>query len=153
MVILSGNLWTLHIGDVCEVLRSLPASSVHCCVTSPPYWGLRDYGLPPSVWPSGWKGNFGLEPTIELYIENTLTICREIRRVMREDAVLWWNLGSSYSSKAIPSEQMTLRDDITEEERAYVLSEIARIYGAKPEAVPDMQPADTQAKSSMPTVP
>lgn len=99
VVILSGNLWTLHIGDVCDVLRSLPASSVHCCVTSPPYWGLRDYGLPPSVWPNGWKGCFGLEPTIELYIENTLTICREIRRVMRDDAVLWWNLGDSYASE------------------------------------------------------
>jgi DNA modification methylase len=98
-MIISGDLWALHIGDVCGVLRSLPAESVHCCVTSPPYWGLRDYGLPPSVWGDGWQGCFGLEPTIESYVVHTLEICREIRRVLRDDGVLWWNLGDSYASE------------------------------------------------------
>jgi site-specific DNA-methyltransferase (cytosine-N4-specific) len=83
-------------GHVLDVLPTLDAESVQCCVTSPPYWGLRDYGLPGVEWPDGWTGQLGLEPTPELYVEHLVAVFREVRRVLRDDGVLWLNLGDSY---------------------------------------------------------
>lgn len=85
-------------GDCLEVMKGWPDGCVHCVVTSPPYWGLRDYGIEPSVWDDGWRGCYGLEPTPELFVEHTVTIFREVRRVMRDDGALWLNLGDSYAS-------------------------------------------------------
>ena len=81
---------TLYGGDCRDVLRELPAESVHTVVTSPPYWGLRDYGV---------GGQLGLEPTPEAYVENMVAVFREVRRVLRADGTLWLNLGDSYASK------------------------------------------------------
>lgn len=82
--------------------RHLPLANgtVQCIVTSPPYWGLRKYqGMQDLIWPSEtWRGGFGLEPTIPMYIEHTLVILREMRRVLRSDGVLFWNIGDSYYS-------------------------------------------------------
>lgn len=75
-------------GDCREVLRSLPDASVHCCVTSPPYFGLRDYGV---------AGQIGLEPTPDAYVEQMVAVFREVRRVLRDDGTLWLNLGDSYA--------------------------------------------------------
>jgi DNA modification methylase/transcriptional regulator with XRE-family HTH domain len=79
--------------------RDLPLAngSVQCVVTSPPYWGLRDYSLAPSVWDDGWHGVLGLEPTPELYVQHLVECFREIRRVLRADGVVWLNLGDSYA--------------------------------------------------------
>jgi DNA modification methylase len=74
-------------GDAREVLKTLPDKSVHCCVTSPPYWGLRDYGV---------DGQLGLEETPEEYVERLVQVFREVRRVLRDDGTLWLNLGDSY---------------------------------------------------------
>jgi DNA modification methylase len=79
------------IGDVREKLAELPDESVHCVVTSPPYFGLRDYGVP---------GQIGLEPTPDAYVAEMVAVFREVRRVLRKDGVLWLNLGDSYSSNA-----------------------------------------------------
>ena len=79
--------WELLQGDCLEVLRTLPDESVHCCVTSPPYWGLRDYGV---------EGQLGLESTPEEYVANMVEVFREVRRVLRDDGTLWLNLGDSY---------------------------------------------------------
>lgn len=78
-------------GDVLEVLPTLPAGSVHCCVTSPPYWGLRDYGE---------AGQMGLEATPEEYIEKMVAVFREVRRALRDDGTCWLNLGDSYARDA-----------------------------------------------------
>lgn len=75
-------------GDSLKILRTLPASSVQTCVTSPPYWGLRDYGV---------KGQLGLEATPELYVARMVEIFQEVRRVLRDDGTLWLNLGDSYA--------------------------------------------------------
>jgi DNA modification methylase len=131
-------------GHVLEVLRTLPEESVHCVVTSPPYWGLRTYGTVPKVWggdsscshtwetvniPSGngqvthpmvartlnaasatrsprasascmkcgaWKGELGLEPTPELFVDHLADVFDEVRRVLRSDGTLWLNLGDTY---------------------------------------------------------
>jgi DNA modification methylase len=80
--------FTLYVGDVRECLRELPAESVHCCVTSPPYWGLRDYGS---------EGQIGLEPTPEAFVAAMVDVFREVRRVLRADGSLWLNLGDSYA--------------------------------------------------------
>jgi DNA modification methylase len=87
-------------GDCRQLLRSIPDDSVHCCVTSPPYWGLRDYGVEPVVWGDGWLGSLGLEPTPELYIEHVVEVFREVHRVLRPDATLWLNIGDCYATGA-----------------------------------------------------
>ena len=74
-------------GDSLEVLQDLPDGLVNTCVTSPPYWGLRDYGV---------DGQLGAEPSPEEYVERMVTIFREVRRVLRNDGTLWLNLGDSY---------------------------------------------------------
>lgn len=76
----------------------MPDESVQCVVTSPPYWGLRDYGLEPVSWPDGWHGCLGLEPTPELYVEHLVSVFAEIRRVLRGDGTVWLNLGDSYAA-------------------------------------------------------
>lgn len=80
---------TIHHGDALEVLRTLPSESVNCCVTSPPYFGLRDYGV---------KGQIGLEETPEAYITRLVDVFREVRRVLTDDGTLWVNIGDSYAN-------------------------------------------------------
>jgi len=77
--------------DAAEALRGMDAGSVHCCVTSPPYWGLRDYGE---------ADQLGLEPTPDLYVERMVEVFAEVRRVLRDDGTLWLNLGDSYATGA-----------------------------------------------------
>jgi DNA modification methylase len=75
-------------GDALTILRERFADeSVQCCVTSPPYWGLRDYGC---------EGQLGLEATLELYVAKMVEVFREVKRVLRKDGTLWLNLGDSY---------------------------------------------------------
>lgn len=78
-------------GDALAVLRTLPSESVHCCITSPPYWGLRDYGV---------IGQLGLEPTPQAYVAGMSAIFLEVMRVLRSDGTLWLNLGDSYATGA-----------------------------------------------------
>ena len=76
-------------GDCRAALATLPAASVHCCVTSPPYFGLRDYGH---------DGQIGLERTPAEYVAALVDVFREVRRVLRDDGTLWLNLGDSYAN-------------------------------------------------------
>ncbi len=76
------------VGDSLETLRGLPEASVDCCVTSPPYFGLRDYGV---------AGQMGLEPTPESFVEALVQVMREVRRVLKSTGTLWLNLGDSYA--------------------------------------------------------
>jgi site-specific DNA-methyltransferase (adenine-specific) len=79
----------IHLGDCRNVLPILPHESVNCCVTSPPYWGLRDYGHPDQI---------GMERTPEEYVAKMVNVFREVRRVLRDDGTLWLNLGDSYAT-------------------------------------------------------
>jgi len=81
--------WHLLTGDVRERLADLPAASVQCCVTSPPYWGLRDYRV---------EGQLGLEATPDAYVQTMVGVFREVKRVLRDDGTLWLNLGDSYAA-------------------------------------------------------
>lgn len=76
-------------GDAMDCLRMLDADSVHCCVTSPPYFNLRDYNIP---------GQLGREATPDEYVERLVEVFREVRRVLRPDGTLWLNIGDSYTS-------------------------------------------------------
>jgi DNA modification methylase len=80
---------TIRHGDCREVLRTLPDNSVHCCVTSPPYWGLRDYGI---------ESQIGREDSPDLFVAEMVAVFREVRRVLREDGTLWLNLGDTYQN-------------------------------------------------------
>jgi len=67
-------------------------------VTSPPFWSLRDYGVPATYWPDGWLGCLGLEPTPEMYVAHLVAVLEEVRRVLRPDGTLWLNLGDCYAA-------------------------------------------------------
>lgn len=77
------------VGDCMGALRDLPDASVNTCVTSPPYFGLRDYGA---------DGQIGLEATPVEYVAKLVAVFREVRRVLRDDGTLWLNLGDSYNN-------------------------------------------------------
>ena len=90
----------IYQGDVLNVLKTFPDESIHCCVTSPPYWGLRDYGV---------EGQIGLEKTPEEYVAKMVEVFREVKRVLRDDGTLWLNLGDSY----VTSHAVGTKDDDT----------------------------------------
>jgi len=79
--------YTILQGDVHDQLKNIPDGTVRCCVTSPPYWGLRDYGV---------EGQLGREPTPDAYVAAMVEVFREVRRVLADDGTLWLNLGDSY---------------------------------------------------------
>ncbi len=79
---------TILQGDCRETLRTLPDAFVQCCVTSPPYFGLRDYGH---------EGQCGNEDTPDAFVQNLIEVFREVRRALRDDGTLWLNLGDSYA--------------------------------------------------------
>lgn len=113
----------LH-GDSREVLMQLEDGRFNCCVTSPPYWGLRDYGIPPSKWPAvtyspmpglpnievpEWTGCLGLEPTPEMFVAHMVLVLREVWRTLRDDGTLWINFGDSYAGNPRRDERFNAR--------------------------------------------
>uniref|UniRef100_UPI0031401105 DNA-methyltransferase n=1 Tax=Rhizobium sp. CFBP 13726 TaxID=2775296 RepID=UPI0031401105 len=102
---------TMHVGDCIEAMRAMPANSVDCVVTSPPYWGLRDYGV---------AGQIGLEPTLGQHLEVMVAVFREVWRVLKPRGTLWLNYGDCYAAqpngksaaayKADGSDDRTFRD-------------------------------------------
>lgn len=79
----------LVVGDARKVLKDFPDDHFQCVVTSPPYWGLRDYGI---------DGQIGAETDVNVYIEDLVALFREVRRTLRSDGTLWLNIGDSYTS-------------------------------------------------------
>ncbi|MBM4029012.1 MAG: site-specific DNA-methyltransferase [Planctomycetes bacterium] len=101
-------------GDSLHVLRRLPALCVQCIVTSPPYWGLRDYNIP---------GQIGLEDTLIQYLNRLVAVFNEAKRVLKDDGILWLNIGDGYTSgnrgwrapdKKNPARAMEVRPDTPE---------------------------------------
>ena len=84
----TNGLVDLYVGDTLASMKTMSDQSVQACVTSPPYWGLRDYGH---------EGQIGLEDTPEAYVQRMVEVFREVRRVLRDDGTLWLNLGDSYN--------------------------------------------------------
>ncbi|MBF0461333.1 MAG: site-specific DNA-methyltransferase [Magnetococcales bacterium] len=105
---------TLFEGDALTVLRCLPSESVRCVVTSPPYWGLRDYGIAEQI---------GHESTLQQFLNHLVAIFAEVKRVLTDDGTLWLNIGDSYTSgnrgyrapdKKNPARAMSVRPDTPE---------------------------------------
>lgn len=101
-------------GDAIFALQRLPTASVQCIVTSPPYWGLRDYGI---------SGQIGLEDTLQQYINKLVSVFSEAKRVLKDSGVFWLNIGDGYTSgnrgyrapdKKNPARAMTVRPDTPE---------------------------------------
>lgn len=84
----NSNSINLHVGDCIGILRTLPEAHFHVCITSPPYYNLRDYAM---------SGQIGLESTPDAYVAHLVEVFREVRRVLRDDGTLWLNLGDSYA--------------------------------------------------------
>lgn len=80
---------TIIYGDCLDVLPQIQSDSFDCCVTSPPYWGLRDYGV---------EGQIGLESTMAEYLETMARVFREVRRVLKPEGTLWLNIGDTYAA-------------------------------------------------------
>ncbi|MEV5704834.1 site-specific DNA-methyltransferase [Actinoallomurus sp. NPDC052274] len=99
-------LWT---GDACTVLALLPDTSIDCVVTSPPYWGLRDYGV---------ADQYGREDTLEDYVNHLRAVFAELRRVLKPAGTVWLNLGDSYSARRSGSPGRTCRIGRTAAEQA-----------------------------------
>jgi DNA modification methylase len=93
----------IHVGDAGETMRDLPASSVHAVVTSPPYFGLRDYGV---------DGQIGLEDSLNQYIQTLVDVGEAVRHVLRPDGSWWLNLGDSYSGSNSTASATEGRDDL-----------------------------------------
>lgn len=105
---------TIIEGDSLYVLGQLPANFAQCVITSPPYWGLRDYEI---------EGQIGLEPTLDQFLNHLVAVFSEVKRVLRDDGTLWLNIGDSYTSgnrgyrapdKKNPARAMSVRPDTPE---------------------------------------
>lgn len=107
---------TLYNGDAVEVLRELPDESVDCCVTSPPYWRQRVYGV---------AGEHGLENTPEAYVESLREVFAEVRRVLHRERPLWLNVGDKFAT------------GVDEHRRPHRMGQAATgIQGPRPDADP-----------------
>ena len=105
----------IHNMDALTGMKLLDDDSIDCIVTSPPYWGLRDYGV---------DGQLGLEKTFQEYIEKLVAIFTECKRVLKPTGTCWVNIGSSYSPGK--DDTMELRNDLSQEDKLYVLTELAK---------------------------
>jgi DNA modification methylase len=118
-------------GDALAVLTTMLGNSVQCCVTSPPYWGLRDYGV---------DGQMGLEKTPEEYVGKMVEVFREVRRVLRKDGTCWVNLGDAYNGSGNPAGCKGRRCDGGQSAAAEQSNQLAfRGNGIK---VPGLKPKD-----------
>lgn len=106
----------IHCGDALTFLKTLPDNSIHTIITSPPYWGLRDYNTSPQIWNetencvhkwnkktgyckscSAWRGELGNEPDYDLFVKNLCSVFDETKRILKDTGSLWVNIGDTYS--------------------------------------------------------
>ncbi len=117
------------VGDALTRLRELPDESVQACVTSPPYFGLRDYGI---------EGQIGLEGSVGEFLARLVDVFREVRRVLRHDGVAWVNLGDSYASsgeKNSPNSTLHLYGANSPSASAVALRARAESYADRPRTI------------------
>ena len=114
----------IHTGNCLDILPTMEAGSVNCCVTSPPYFGLRDYGNDEQI---------GLEETPEAFVESMVNVFREVKRVLADDGTLWLNLGDSYSSGGRTTTTVqTIRGECGEDAKKSTVCRPPVIEGIKP---------------------
>lgn len=127
----------IHTGDATAVLKQLPDECVHMCMTSPPYWNLRDYGE---------DGQLGLEEKPAEFVENLADVFDEVKRVLRPDGSLWLNLGDTYDDKDL--QQIPARVALELQERGWILRNRVtwlKPGGGMPQSVKDRLTGTTEA--------
>ena len=97
------DLNKIHTGHALEILKTFPDSSINMCITSPPYWGLRDYKTDSVKWQDGWIGELGTEPDFNAYINHLCDIFDEVKRVLKDDGTCWVNIGDTYGGCSLNS--------------------------------------------------
>lgn len=95
------DLNKIHKGHAFDILRTFPDSSINMCITSPPYWGLRDYKTDPVKWQDGWCGELGAELDLNAYINHLCDIFDEVKRILNDDGTCWVNIGDTYLEKKL----------------------------------------------------
>lgn len=137
---------TIYNVDCLVALRAMPANSVHCVVTSPPYWGLRDYGV---------KGQIGLEPTLEAFLDRMTGVFREVRRVLKPSGTCWVNMGDAYAVRPMRKLKIKPKDLMMQPARLALAMHAdgwwlrSEIIWAKSNPMPDSasdRPASTHEK-------
>lgn len=108
--------------DCRAALRTLAPKSVHCCVTSPPYWGLRDYGT---------AGQIGLEPTPDEFVAEMVAVFREVRRVLKDTGTVWLNLGDSYAGSGRGGNVSANTSTLEGSQTSQLASKIKRTRGSR----------------------
>lgn len=93
------DLNKIHQGHALDILKTFPNASVNMCITSPPYWGLRDYKTDSVKWDDGWLGELGTESDVNAYINHLCDIFDEVKRVLKDDGTCWVNIGDTYHNK------------------------------------------------------
>lgn len=147
------DLNIIHNENCLTGLKKLNSESIDCCVTSPPYWGLRDYGIEATYWPDirysplpglteihipEWTGCLGLEPTIEMFIGHVVLIFREVYRVLKNSGTTWVNFGDSYigtggnRSKPVAREIFNTQQNHNPKDDRYERIKGAKENGLKP---------------------
>ena len=111
----------IHTGDCLEILKTLPDDSVHCCVTSPPYYALRDYGM---------EAQIGRETTPREYISRLTEVFTEVRRVLRPDGTLWLNISDTYAGKGNQGDFIDPKNPYGRNGQAVALNN--KVEGCKP---------------------
>ena len=119
----------IYTGDCLEVLKTLPDESVHCCITSPPYYALRDYGV---------DGQIGREATPKEYISRLTEVFTEVRRVLRSDGTLWLNISDTYAGKGNQGSYVDAKNPKGRNGQAVALN--YKVEGCKPKDMIGMMP-------------
>ena len=127
------NSVNIHTGNCLDILPTMEAGSVNCCVTSPPYFGLRDYGNDEQI---------GLEETPEAFVESLVNVFREVKRVLADDGTLWLNLGDSYARAGGWSNNNGLDGVATRQESKRAVSNLATDGGKSQKLVEGLKQKD-----------
>lgn len=133
----------LQVGDCRQLMRAMPAKSIHCVVTSPPYWAQRDYEIEPVDWADGTSAVLGLEETPEAFVAHLVEVFQEVRRVLRDDGVVFLNLGDSYA-QGPKGNSGTLRpgDKQTTNSGSHATRRGAMISPTRTKHLPGLKPGD-----------
>lgn len=126
------DLNKIYTGHALETIKTFSDSSINMCITSPPYWGLRDYKTDPVKWQDGWQGELGAESDLNQYINHLCDIFDEVKRVLKDDGSCWVNISDTYRDKTLSL--IPLRFAIEMSKRGWITRNI--IIWQKPKCVP-----------------
>ena len=126
------DLNKIYQGHALDILKTFPDACVNMCITSPPYWGLRDYNTQPVIWNDGWYGELGAESDFSRYINHLCDVFDEVKRVLKNDGTCWVNIGDTYINKNLSL--IPFKFAIEMQNRGWIIRNV--IIWQKPNATP-----------------